>query len=253
MEIVAEIGVNHNGNVEIAKELIDISKDAGADHVKLQAFNFPELSHLSLSFNEIEKLYIHANDIGMNIFTTAFNRDSIHFLNHSLKQKIWKIPSGFLTNIAYVTAISKVAKRIIVSTGMADIGEIMDALFFLDFFDIIILHCRTIYPAPINQLNLSCIYGLNEIFGYTVGYSDHSGIPEIPAMAVCYGAKMIEAHITLDKRQEGFDHRASLDPKEFEKMVKLVGMAVVAKGDGYKRPSNDELINRNKIRSRDFK
>lgn len=267
--IIAEAGVNHNGDIKIAKKLIDEAKRSGADIVKFQTFNPDKLasksaemaayqkqnigieetqkdmlSQLALTQEEYIELAQYCKNIGIQFLSTPFEVDSIHFLNNL--QDIWKIPSGEITNYPYLVEIAKTGKRVILSTGMSTLEEVSDAVNLLKengTTDITLLHCTTNYPTDMKDVNLNAMLTLKETFGCQVGYSDHTKGIEIPIAAVAMGASVIEKHFTLDRNMEGPDHKASLEPDELAEMVKAIRNVEQAFGDGIKKPTVVEMQN----------
>lgn len=268
--IIAEAGVNHNGSIEIAKQLVDKAKEAGADIVKFQTFN-PEaltskyaqkanyqkittdadesqqdmLKKLTLSEDEFYSLKQYCNDVGIKFLSTPFDLDSINFLE-KLGCDLWKIPSGEITNLPYLEKIASTHKPIIMSTGMASLDEVGDALLVLKrngAGEITLLHCTTQYPTPYESVNLRAMLTLKEKFGCKVGYSDHTKGIEVPIAAVAMGAEVIEKHFTLDRNMPGPDHQASLEPDELKAMVSSIRNIEQAMGDGIKKPSESEIPN----------
>ncbi len=268
--IIAEAGVNHNGSIDMAKQLVDAAKKAGADIVKFQTAKLDSLvsksaqmadyqkrnigveesqkemlSKLLLDFDEFEELADYCKEVGITFLSTPFDIESIHFLNDI--QDIWKIPSGEITNYPYLVEIAKTKKAVILSTGMAEMDEIQAAINVLrenGTEDIKILHCTTEYPAPIEDVNLNVMKTMRETFGYPVGYSDHTQGIEVDLAAVALGATVIEKHFTLDKNLPGPDHKASLEPDELKEMVDGIRKIELALGSDEKRPSRVELKNR---------
>ena len=268
--IIAEAGVNHNGSLETAKELVKTAKSCGADIVKFQTANLNSLvskfapmadyqkentgseesqremlSKLLLSFDDFIKLADYCKEIGIMFLSTPFDIDSIHFLNDM--QDIWKIPSGEITNYPYLVEIAKTGKDVILSTGMSDMNEIGNAINVLKqngVNDITLLHCTTEYPAPINEVNLNAMHTLKNEFNCKVGYSDHTKGIEISLAAVAMGAVVIEKHFTLDKNMPGPDHKASLEPGELKALVDGIRNIELAMGSYSKIPTESELKNR---------
>ncbi|SCY04991.1 N-acetylneuraminate synthase [Lachnospiraceae bacterium XBB2008] len=268
--IIAEAGVNHNGNPELAKKLIEAAADAGADAVKFQTF-VPELivsryagkadyqkastdsgesqlemlRKLALSREDHKELIEHAKNLGIQFISTPFDLESINFLD-SLGIPFFKVPSGEITNLPYLEKIAGLGKPVVLSTGMSTIDEIRDAMKILesgDCHDISILHCNTEYPTPYKDVNLSAMDTLRQEFGVTVGYSDHTLGIEVPVAAVAMGAEIIEKHFTLDRNMEGPDHKASLIPDELKAMVKAIRNIELAIGDPEKKVSESERKN----------
>ena len=292
--IIAEAGVNHNGSFEMAKQLVDVAKEAGADAVKFQTFKaknlvtksakqadyqvenlkeatsqFEMLKELELSFEEFTALQRYCKDKGIEFLSTPFDYESVDFLLDELQIKTAKIPSGELTNAPFIYAIAKKKKPIILSTGMATVEDIHEALSYIafglanktemhevaEFYKtaeakgllkqyVTILHCTTEYPAPFDTINLRAMYTLQQEFGLAVGFSDHSQGIAVPTAAVAMGATVIEKHFTLDKTLEGPDHIASLEPRELKEMVTQIRQVEQALGNGMKQPSKVELKNR---------
>ncbi|WP_432662688.1 N-acetylneuraminate synthase [Wukongibacter baidiensis] len=273
--IIAEIGVNHNGDINLAKKLIDAAKDAGADSVKFQTFKaknivskyaekanyqkettdnkesqFNMIQNLEMSFKDFEILKSYCDEKEILFMSTPFDIESIKFLDE-IGLDIFKIASGEITNLPYLKEIGKLKKKIIISSGMATLGEIEDALEILKeagTVDITVLHCNTEYPTPMEDVNLKAMNTIKEAFKVEVGYSDHTVGIEVPVAAVAMGAQVIEKHFTLDKNMEGPDHRASLEPDELKAMVKQIRNIEKALGDGIKRPSESEMKNKNIVR-----
>jgi N,N'-diacetyllegionaminate synthase len=271
--IIAEAGVNHNGSVEIAKRMIEVAKECGADAIKFQTFKAEEvvskyapkaeyqkqttgeieshlqmLKKLELSFDDFIVLKEYCDKLGIMFLSTPFDFESIDFLN-SLGLEIFKIPSGEITNLPYLEKIGKLRKKVILSTGMADLGEIEDALDILTSCgtkkeDITILHCNTEYPTPYEDVNLLAMLTIKEAFKVKVGYSDHTPGIEVPIAAVALGASVIEKHFTLDRNMQGPDHKSSLEPNELKAMVRAIRNVEKALGDGIKKPSPSEIKNK---------
>lgn len=270
--IIAEAGVNHNGSLNVAKKLAISAKEAGADIVKYQTFNpdalsskYAEmaqyqkknmgqtksqkemLSRLTLTHDEFIQLARFCDEIGIKFLSTPFDIQSIDFLNE-LGCDIWKIPSGEITNYPYLVHIAETKKKIIMSTGMSTLTEVVSALDILrsnGATDIQLLHCTTQYPTPYSAVNLKAMLTLKSETGCEVGYSDHTNGIEIPIAAVAMGAVIIEKHFTLDRNMEGPDHKASLEPWELKQMVDSIRHIEEALGDGKKKPADIELSNIN--------
>ncbi|AZO96321.1 N-acetylneuraminate synthase [Halocella sp. SP3-1] len=268
--IIAEAGVNHNGSINIAKKLIDTACEAGADAVKFQTFKAENVVSISAEKAEYQKKTTNNNEeqYGMikkleldrdkhlelldycrykNIIflSSPFDRESIRLLNE-LKLEIFKIPSGEITNLPYLRKIGKLKKKVILSTGMSNLGEIEAALKILrenGTKDITVLHCNTEYPTPMKDVNLKAMLTIKEAFKVEVGYSDHSSGVEVPIAAVAMGAKVIEKHFTLDKKMLGPDHKASLEFYELKEVVKAIRNIEKALGNGIKEPSESEFPN----------
>lgn len=268
--IIAEAGVNHNGSIELAKNLVDKAKEAGADCVKFQTFKanqivskiatkadyqkkqtgrsesqYEMLKKLELSFDEFINLNNYCKEAGIEFLSTAFDFESIDFLNQ-LGMQVWKIPSGEITNLPYLIKIAKLNKKVILSTGMSTMREIEDAVNILKDHgasELIILHCTTEYPTPYEDVNLNAMLAIKEKFGCEVGYSDHTMGIEIPIAAVALGAKVIEKHFTLDRTMDGPDHKASLEPSELKTMVDAIRNIELSMGTGIKEPADSEKKN----------
>ena len=267
--IIAEAGVNHNGDINIAKRLIDEAKRSGADIVKFQTFNPQKLaskyatmaeyqkdnlgreesqeamlSKLTLSWGEYVELAEYCEKIGIKFLSTPFESESIHFLDDL--QDIWKIPSGEITNYPYLVDIAKTGKEVVLSTGMSNIDEVKGAIDVLKKHGagkITLLHCTTNYPTPMDDVNLRAMLTLERECGCAVGYSDHTQGIEVPIAAVAMGATVIEKHFTLDRNMDGPDHKASLEPDELKAMVSAIRNVEKAMGDGNKVPSPSEMAN----------
>ena len=275
--IIAEVGVNHNGNLETALKLVDEAKNAGADIVKFQTFDSSELasekaqlvdyqktnlrnisnqkdmlSLLELSEEENNKIILKCEDIGIEYLTTAFDNKSLEKIS-KLNLKRFKIPSGEITNLPYLRRIGSFKKPIILSTGMAYLSEVSWAVNKLIEAGtpkdrITILHCTSEYPCPFTNVNLEAINTISKTFEIDVGYSDHTLGIEVAVAAVALGAKVIEKHITLNKNMSGPDHKASIEPDEFQKMVKSIRNIEKSLGNGIKSPTEKELITRKSVR-----
>lgn len=275
--IIAEAGVNHNGRIDLAKKMIDVAVRVGADAIKFQTFT-PEgivsqkapkaeyqkkttdreesqlamLKKLALDTDAHKVLVSYCKKRGITFLSTPFDLESIDFLN-DLGLEIFKIPSGEITNFPYLRKIGGLKKRIIMSTGMADIKEISKAIKILIAAgtrkrNITLLHCNTAYPTPFKDVNLLAMITIRNTFNVRVGYSDHTMGIEMPVAAVALGAEVIEKHFTLDRGMEGPDHKASLQPKELEMMVRAIRNVEIALGNGTKRPSPSEIKNRSAAR-----
>jgi N,N'-diacetyllegionaminate synthase len=272
--IIAEAGVNHNGDLSIAKKLIEAAADAGADYVKFQTFKaenlvtksaqkaayqvknindgdnsqFQMLKNLEMPYDWHFELRDYANSLGIKFLSTGFDEESIDFL-YELGIDIFKIPSGEITNRPYLNHIAKKGKEVIFSTGMANMQEVLDAMnvFIQEGIEkdrITILHCNTEYPTPMKDVNLKAMNTMGEVLGVQVGYSDHTIGIEVPIAAVALGAKVIEKHFTLDKTMPGPDHIASLDPSELKNMIQAIrNIELAIEGTGIKEPSQSELNN----------
>jgi N,N'-diacetyllegionaminate synthase len=275
--VIAEAGVNHNGSLDIAKRLVEVASESGADYVKFQTFDsklvvtsaakqadyqikntgmgesqLDMISKLQLSHKDHYELLNHAKAFKIKLFSTAFDLPSVEFLKE-LNFGLFKIPSGEITNLPYLRLIGSYGEPIILSTGMAKLGEIEDALKVLEDSGtnrskITLLHCTTEYPAPFVDVNLKAINTLREAFGVEVGYSDHTEGIEISLAAVALGATVIEKHFTLDKNLPGPDHKASLEPHELKLLVSSIRNVEASLGDGIKRTANSEFKNIEVIR-----
>ena len=284
--IVAEAGVNHNGSVELAKKLIDAAKDAGADAVKFQTWKteniiledvelaeyqkanieskesqFELLKKMELPYEWHFELKEYAERLGLIFFSTMEDRESVDFLIKELKIPLIKVGSGDLTNYLLLKYTARFGIPMVLSTGMATLGEIDEAVrtIFNEGNDsIILLQCTTQYPCPYEDVNLRAMLSLKEAFKTIVGFSDHSLGIECAVAAVALGAKYIEKHFTLDRNLPGPDHKASLEPEEFKRMVDAIRNTEKALGDGIKRPmpsefKNKEITVRRIVAARDIK
>lgn len=270
--IIAEAGVNHNGSIDLAKKLIDVAVDAGADAVKFQTFKaenlvsknakkaeyqkqttdkeesqFDMIKKLELDVQTHKELMAYCKEKNIMFLSTPFDHDSIELLN-DLGLEIFKIPSGEITNLPYLRHIGNLNKKVILSTGMADIGEIEDALDILieagtKKENITVLHANTMYPTPMEDVNLRAMVTIGKTFDIAFGYSDHTLGIEVDIAAVAMGAVCIEKHFTLDKTMEGPDHKASLEPDELKAMVKAIRNIELSLGSGIKKPSKSEMPN----------
>ena len=269
--IIAEAGVNHNGSLETAMELVDVAFEAGANAVKFQSFHAESLvcsyagkaeyqvrntgaeenqlqmlKKLELSQNIQRKLMKYCEKKGITFLSSPFHIESVYMLS-KMGMETFKIPSGEITDLPYLRAVASVGKKIILSTGMSDMKEIEAALQVLKegiASEIYILHCNTEYPTPLEDVNLRAMLAIKEKFGLPVGYSDHTVGIEVPIAAVALGASAIEKHFTLDRNMKGPDHRASLEPTELKQMIKAIRNIETALGDSEKRPSASEEKNR---------
>lgn len=271
--IIAEAGVNHNGDITLAKRLIEAAAEAGADLVKFQTFsadrlvtrtaakadyqtdttNGVETQHamlrpLELSPGMHDELIAHCAARRIGFLSTGFDIESVNLLV-GLGQDLFKIPSGEITNLPYVRHIGQLGKEVILSTGMANLGDVEAALDALEAAgtprgQIAVLHCTTEYPTPMNEVNLRAMQTLQTAFGVRVGYSDHTPGIEVAIAAVAMGASVIEKHFTVDRSLPGPDHRASLEPQELMAMVAAIRNIEQALGDGVKRPTPSEARNR---------
>ena len=275
--IIAEAGVNHNGDINVAKKLIDVAADAGADLVKFQTFSADRLVTESASKADYQKLatdnvesqhtmlrklelteamhhelIAHCALRGIGFFSTGFDIESINLLV-SFGQELFKIPSGEITNLPYLRHIGKLGKEVILSTGMSSMDEIESAINALEESGtprvrITVLHCTTAYPVPMSDVNLRAMQSIRTKFGVDVGYSDHTLGIEISMAAVTLGATIIEKHFTLDRTLPGPDHKASLEPSELKSMIDGIRNIEQALGDGIKRLMPSEFSNRDVAR-----
>jgi N,N'-diacetyllegionaminate synthase len=271
--IIAEAGVNHNGDLDLAKKLIDVAAGAGVDLVKFQSFNANRLvtrtakkadyqtqatgskesqhemlSRLELTADMHRELITHCAARNIGFFSTGFDIECVDLLM-SLGQDHFKIPSGEITNLPYLRYIGKLGKNTILSTGMATMGDIEAAIDVLEQAgtprtSITVLHCTTEYPTPMAEVNLRAMQSIHAAFGVKVGYSDHTRGIEVATAAVAMGATVIEKHFTLDRNLPGPDHQASLEPEELKAMVAAIRNIEVALGDGIKRLTPSEAINK---------
>ena len=275
--IIAEAGVNHNGSAEVAKKMIGAAAKAGADAVKFQTFKaesivsefspkaryqekitgnkesqFEMIKKLELDLDAHKKLIEYCKKKRIDFLSTPFDLESIELL-HNLGLQTFKISSGEITNLPYLRKIGALKKKIVISTGMANLKEVAAALNTLikrgtPKKNITILHCNTEYPTPYKDVNLKAMQTIKDKFNVKVGYSDHTLGTEIPIAATALGASVIEKHFTLDKNMKGPDHKASLEPDEFRNMVRAVRNAEEALGSGVKRNSPSEIKNKIAIR-----
>lgn len=272
--IIAEAGVNHNGSIENAFKLVDAAVEAGVDYVKFQTFKSENLvsksakkadyqventgnatesqlemlKKLELSHEQHEQLIEYCNKKGIRFFSTAFDLESLQYLK-DIGLNLVKIPSGEITNLPYLRKAAQLFPKVIISTGMATLEEIKNAVQVFSKEGIVkenisILHCNTEYPTPFQDVNLKAMLHIQNEFGTEIGYSDHTLGIEVPIAAVALGAKVIEKHFTLDKTMEGPDHKASLEPEELKAMVSGIrNIEKSIKGDGLKKPSESETKN----------
>lgn len=271
--IIAEAGVNHNGSLEMALKMVDVAAKAGADAIKFQTFKAEKVISVTapkakyqkettgsnesqlemvkkLELDEAAhvKLYQYCQEKDIQFLSTPFDLESIDLLDH-LGLEIFKIPSGEITNLPYLRKLGAMKKRLILSTGMADLGEIEDALDLLaqsgtPLENITVLHCNTEYPTPFEDVNLRAMLTIGHAVGAAVGYSDHTPGIEVAVAAVALGATVIEKHFTLDRNLPGPDHKASLEPDELTAMVQAIRNIEKALGNGIKRPSPGEVKNK---------
>lgn len=274
--IIAEAGVNHNGDIANAFKLVDVAAEAGVDYIKFQTFKsnklvskFAEkanyqientkntsesqlqmLQKLELSHEQHRQLIEYCQEKGIQFFSTAFDLESLQYLK-DIGMELVKIPSGEITNLPYLRQAAKLFDKAIISTGMANIQEIEAALkVFMDNGvakeNITILHCNTEYPTPMQDVNLKAMLHIQQTFDVAIGYSDHTLGIEVSIAAVALGATVIEKHFTLDNNMEGPDHRASLEPDELKAMVLAIrNIEQAVSGSGIKEPSPSESKNKN--------
>jgi len=270
--IIAEAGVNHNGSIDLAKKLIDVASDAGADAVKFQSFKaenlatknaqkamyqkettnieesqFDMLKKLELSTEMHKELISYCRNKKIIFLSSPFDHESIELLE-DLGLEIFKIPSGEITNLPYLRHIGKLDRKIILSTGMSNIDEVRNALDILinsgtKKENITVLHANTEYPTPMEDVNLRAMVTIGKELDIKFGYSDHTLGIEVDIAAVAMGANCIEKHFTLDCNMEGPDHKASLEPNELKAMVVAIRNIELALGKNIKKPSKSELLN----------
>lgn len=271
--IIAEAGVNHNGSFELAKQLVDAAKEAGADYVKFQTSKRPEnvtsrfaqrasyqkknlgedgsqlsmLKKIRLEFPDYIELKAYCDKNNVNFMSTPFDLPAVDFL-YGLGMDYMKIPSGEITNLPYLRKIARLRVPVIMSTGMCELQDVRDALSVLydnglTQNDVTLLHCNTEYPTPFEDVNLRAMLTLKEEFGVRVGYSDHTKGIEVPIAAVAMGAEVIEKHFTLDRTLPGPDHVASLEPEELKAMVTAIRNIEKSLGSGIKTISESERKN----------
>jgi N,N'-diacetyllegionaminate synthase len=270
--IIAEAGVNHNGSIDLAKKLIDVAANSGADAVKFQTFKaenlvakntqkaeyqkqttdatesqFDMIKKLELDIDTHKKLITYCQEKNIIFLSTPFDHDSIDLLS-DLGLQTFKIPSGEITNLPYLRRIGSLDKQIVLSTGMSNLQEVGDALTALissgaSKENITVLHANTMYPTPMKDVNLNAMLTIQKEFDVAVGYSDHTLGIEVDIAAVAMGASCIEKHFTLDKTMEGPDHKASLEPEELKAMVNAIRNIEKALGSSEKKPSPSESTN----------
>lgn len=268
--IIAEAGVNHNGDISTAKKMIDVAVKAGADAVKFQTFRaeqlvcqsakkadyqmettdstesqFEMLKKLELSYSDHVELISYCKKKNIQFLSTPFDVDSLKMLDR-LGVPLIKIPSGEITNYPLLVAAAKTKKPIILSTGMSDLEEIAEAIHVLKANGgerIVLLHCNTEYPTPMKDVNLRAMDTMRERFHLLVGYSDHTLGIEVPIAAVALGATVIEKHFTLDKKMKGPDHKASLEADQLKAMVEAIRNIEVALGSKEKSATTSEKKN----------
>ncbi len=282
--IIAEAGVNHNGSMDMAKQLVDLAYDCGVDIVKFQTTKLEALvtkaapmaeyqvnntkqktnqqealKNVILSYDEHRELYQYCKEKGIEYLSTPFDIGSIHFLNDMVS--FWKVPSGEITNYPYLREIGKTKKDVIMSTGMSTLEEIREAIGVLKKFGtpkITLLQCTTEYPAPIEEINLRAMKRMKEEFACEVGFSDHTEGIEVPLAAVAMGASVIEKHFTLDKTLPGLDHKASASPEELRQLVNGIRKVECALGSadkivGFKEAKNKDVARKSIVAARDIK
>ena len=270
--IIAEAGVNHNGSVDLAKRLIDVAYNSGADAVKFQTFKaenlvsknaqkadyqkqttdatesqFDMIKKLELDVDTHKELIAYCQEKNIMFLSTPFDHESIDLLS-DLGLKIFKIASGEITNLPYLRHIGSLDKKVVLSTGMSNLKEAGDALNILinagtSKDNITVLHANTMYPTPMEDVNLNAMLTIQKEFDVAVGYSDHTLGIEVDIAAVAMGASCIEKHFTLDKTMEGPDHKASLEPKELKELVSSIRNIEKAFGSSEKKPSPSESVN----------
>ncbi|MBB6623579.1 N-acetylneuraminate synthase [Clostridium gasigenes] len=267
--IIAEAGVNHNGSIEIAKKLVDIALDSGADGVKFQSFKsenivtkvaerasyqkenqggeltqYEMLKKLELSIENHKELKVYCDKVGIKFLSSPFDLESIELLKN-LNLEIYKIPSSEIENLPYLRKIGSLNKKIILSTGMSNLGDVefaMEVLILAGAKDITLLHCTSNYPTAMENVNLMAMKTLEEKFNVDIGYSDHTNGSEVAIAAVALGAKVIEKHFTLSKEMDGPDHKASIEPHELKELVSKIRNIEKALGNNTKIPTESERI-----------
>lgn len=271
VSIIAEAGVNHNGDIKLAYQLIDVAHKAGADYIKFQTFipdqlvsntaqkaeyqnkstssgtQIEMLKKLALTHEQFGELSDYCKKTGIGFLSTGFDEKSVRFID-SLNVDYHKVPSGEITNLPYLRLIGSLGKKVILSTGMANVDEIRDAISVLcqnalTIDDLIVLQCTTEYPAPLDEVNLSSMNSMRELFGVKTGFSDHTQGIEISVAAAAIGAVIIEKHFTISRDLQGPDHQASLEPHELESMISAIRNVEIAMGKGFKVPMPSEAKN----------
>jgi N,N'-diacetyllegionaminate synthase len=272
--IIAEAGVNHNGSMDLAKKLIDVAKEAGVDYVKFQTFKADKIASKSAEKAEYQKsttgnsesqlmmlkklelthddhlvLIEYCRSKNIEFLSTPFDIESIDLLKE-LGITLGKIPSGEITNLPYLQKMATTFDHLVMSTGMADMNEIEEAVNVITSSGfskekLTVLHCNTEYPTPFSDVNLTAMNTIRRKIGVEVGYSDHTKGIEVPVAAVALGAVLIEKHFTLDRNMEGPDHKASLEPGELKAMVSAIRNIEQSLGNGIKQPSPSEIKNKN--------
>ena len=291
--IIAEAGVNHNGDIKLAYRLVEKAKEAEADAIKFQTFltekiiskkvdmasyqkkniksqetQFDMIKKLELSYEDFRKIKKYCDDIGIIFLSTPDEEESLDFLVDDLKVPAIKIGSGEITNLPFLKYAARKKIPIILSTGMANLSEVEEAVNIITqnqdsvntsiFPPLTLLHCTSNYPCPMEEVNLKAMLTLKEAFKLPVGYSDHTLGIEVPIAAVALGAKVIEKHFTLDKNLPGPDHKASLEPEELKVMIKAIRNIEKALGDGIKKPNKSEVeimkvVRKTLVAARDIK
>lgn len=273
--IIAEAGVNHNGDINLAKRLIDVAKEAGCDCVKFQTFSadkivtkqarkakyqventknndsqYEMLKKLELSYEDFAELKRYCDKLEIDFLSTPFDEEAVDLLE-GIGVNAYKIPSGEITNKPLLQYIAQKKKRILLSTGMSTLEEVEKAIGWIEAMDnheITLFHCTSNYPAPFDSVNMKAMLTLKQRFNYPIGYSDHTKGIEVSLMAVAYGATVIEKHFTYDRNAEGPDHKASLEPEELKCMVEAIRHIEDAVGTGEKKPTESELSTRDVAR-----
>jgi N,N'-diacetyllegionaminate synthase len=275
--IIAEAGVNHNGDINLAKQLIDVAAAAGADFVKFQSFSADRqvtqtakkadyqiqttgssesqhemLGRLELTAAMHHELIEHCKKRNIAFLSTAFDIESVDLLLN-LGQELFKIPSGEITNLPYLRHIGRLGKKVILSTGMSTLGDIESAIDVLEHAgtprsNLTVLHCTTEYPTPMKEVNLRAMQSIHNAFEVSVGYSDHTQGIEVAIAAVAMGASVIEKHFTLDCSLPGPDHSASLEPIQLRVMINAIRNIEIALGDGIKKLTPSEIKNKPIVR-----
>ena len=259
--VIAEGGLNHNGDINIAKKLIDSAKECGANAIKFQTYKtenfvretnqyFDVFKNAELNFEQFEELKNYSKSIGLTFFSTPFDIESAEFLNQ-LEIPCFKIASSDLTNLPLITKIAKMQKPMIISSGLSTMNEINDAVnccLFEGNNQIALLHCVANYPAQPNEVNMNVINTLKKTFGFPIGYSDNGESSLVDIVAVSMGANIIEKHFTLDKKMSGPDHSFSIDPNGLKSLISQIHEIDQMKGDGIKIPQFSEIKNRLTIR-----
>ena len=269
--IIAEAGVNHNGNLSLAKRLVDVAKEAGCDAVKFQTFKADQLvskhaglaeyqkkdrgpgsknqyeliRKLELSFEQFRELKVYCDQKEIIFLSTPFDFESADRLTQ-LRVPIFKLSSGEITNVPFLEYVAKKGKPIILSTGMSSLAEVkgaVKAIYHCRNKNLVLLHCTTQYPTPFSEVNLRAMDTLSKVFNIPVGYSDHTLGIEVAVAAVARGASVIEKHFTLDRNLSGPDHKASLEPEELKEMVTSIRNIEKSLGDGIKKPAECEQKN----------